>query len=121
MRSLRAFPRIHVVKVYDENAARLAAFSKYWKVPAAASMAEILDDGAGSAPLILNLTNPASHFEVNRICLNAGKHVYSEKPLALDFSEAQTLCTVAARKGLMIGSAPCNVLGEAAQTLWSAV
>ena len=69
----------------------------------------------------MNLTNPASHFEVSRACLEAGKHVYSEKPLATNMDDARALCALAESKGLMLASAPCSVLGEAAQTLWLAL
>ena len=34
-----------------------------------------------SIAVVVNLTNPASHFEVTKASLNADKHVYSEKPL----------------------------------------
>jgi predicted dehydrogenase len=71
--------------------------------------------------LIVNLTNPGSHFVVSRACLEAGKHVYSEKPLAMNMEEAQALCGLAANRNLVLASAPCSVLGEAAQTLWLAV
>ena len=41
--------------------------------------------------LVLNLTNPRSHYEVTRASLEAGKHVYSEKPLAMQLDEAEAL------------------------------
>ena len=58
---------------------------------------------------------------MSRACLEAGKHVYSEKPLATDMGEARALCALAESKGVMLASAPCSVLGEAAQTLWLAL
>ena len=84
-------------------------------------MEAMLSDGVDKPEIILNLTNPASHFQVSRSCLEAGKHVYSEKPLATAIEEARTLCELAESKGLMLASAPCSVLGQAAQTLWLAV
>jgi predicted dehydrogenase len=71
--------------------------------------------------VVMNLTNPGSHFEVSRAILNAGHHVYCEKPLAMTMEEARTLHTLAAGHGLLIASAPCSVLGEAAQTLGHAL
>src|SRR5207302_1746767 len=71
--------------------------------------------------LVLNLTNPRNHYEVARACLDAGKHVYSEKPIATSWPQAVELVELAERLGLQIVSAPCTVLGEAAQTLWKAV
>ena len=121
MRSLETFPELRVVKATDIDHVRLAAFCKYWKVSGARRLYELLVDGPDSPDLILNLTNPSAHFEVSRACLEAGKHVYSEKPLATSMDEAHALCALAERKGLMLASAPCSLLGEAAQTLWLAV
>jgi predicted dehydrogenase len=121
MRSLKTFPEIRVVRAYDTDQARLLAFCSYWKVPAALRMEELLGDGENSPEIILNLTNPGSHFEVSRACLEAEKHVYSEKPLATTMDKARALCALAESKGLMLASAPCSVLGEAAQTLWLAL
>jgi predicted dehydrogenase len=120
MRSLMTFPWITVVKAYDIDKRRLATFCNYWQISPAENLAELLD-GPGSANLVLNLTNPGAHFEISKLCLEAGRHVYSEKPLANTMSEAITLHAVARDKGLLLASAPCSVLGEAAQTLWLAL
>ena len=121
MRSLATFPQIEVVGAFDIDRSRLAEFCSYWKVPPAASMSELLGGEADSPTLILNLTNPSAHFDVSAACLDAGKHVYSEKPLALDMESAKKLCALAEQKSLMLASAPCSLLGEAAQTLWLAL
>jgi predicted dehydrogenase len=120
MRSLQTFPEIEVVAAFDINGSRLEQFSRYWGVPAARSIAEILES-PGSADLILNLTNPGSHFEVSRACLQAGKHVYSEKPLAIEMDQARELHRLALENGVHLASAPCSVLGKAAQTAWLAI
>ena len=65
--------------------------------------------------LVLNLTTPPLHTEVNRMVLNAGKHVYSEKPAALDLSEANETLKMAKEKGLRVGSAPDTFLGAGLQ------
>jgi predicted dehydrogenase len=67
------------------------------------------------------LTNPRSHFAISKACLEAGKHVYSEKPLAMSFSEAQELVQLAGRNKLVIASAPSRILAETAQTMWRAL
>jgi predicted dehydrogenase len=121
MRSLNTFPQVRVVKAYDIDPARLSEFCAHWKVPAAQSLEELTGNGSNSPSLILNLTNPAAHFQVSRACLQAGKHVYSEKPIALDMSSARELCALASERSLLLASAPCSVLGEAAQTLWRAI
>ncbi len=119
MRSLQTFPHIVVDCAFDIDAARLRVFCKYWNVRAAGSLEELLQ--APGVELVLNLTNPGAHFEVSRACLAAGRHVYSEKPLAMDMDDARTLVDLAAASGLMLASAPCSLLGEAAQTLWASV
>jgi predicted dehydrogenase len=119
MRSLRTFPQISVFSAYDIDPARLAAFCSHWGVRAASSLGEVLQEQA--VDLVLNLTNPSAHFAVSEACLLAGKHVYSEKPLATDMEGARRLHALSRSSGLMLASAPCSVLGETAQTLWSSV
>ncbi|GGG78318.1 oxidoreductase [Salipiger pallidus] len=120
MRSLAAMDGIEVALVYDHDAPRLDRFCAHWSLPSSGSLIEFL----GSVPpgaVVLNLTNPSAHYELNRACLEAGHHVYSEKPLALEVSEAKELHALAAQRGLLLASAPCSVLGEAAQTLGHAI
>lgn len=71
---------------------------------------------ADDIDLIVNLTIPDAHFDVSRKALEAGKHVYSEKPYVLSVDEADTLSELAVRNGLRIGSAPDTFLGGAHQT-----
>jgi predicted dehydrogenase len=65
---------------------------------------------------VLNLTIPAAHAEVDLRVLEAGKHVYGEKPLALSPAEAEPILRLAEEKGLRVGSAPDTVLGTGIQT-----
>jgi predicted dehydrogenase len=83
------------------------------------SLGEVLNDPR--VELVLNLTNPRSHYTVSRACLESGKHVYSEKPLAMTLPEAQELVRLAKQKGLHIASAPSRVLAETGQTMWKAL
>ncbi|AWN55619.1 oxidoreductase [Methylobacterium sp. 17Sr1-1] len=118
MRSLATLPEVTVAGAWDIDLDRLHAFRKYWRVPAATS----LDDLIGRRPdLILNLTNPGSHYAVSLACLEAGLPVYSEKPLATRLDDARHLHRVATERGVMLASAPCSALGESAQILWKAL
>eukprot|EP00581_Thalassiosira_minuscula_P021723 CAMPEP_0184435714 /NCGR_PEP_ID=MMETSP0738-20130409/505991_1 /TAXON_ID=385413 /ORGANISM="Thalassiosira miniscula, Strain CCMP1093" /LENGTH=213 /DNA_ID=CAMNT_0026802225 /DNA_START=36 /DNA_END=674 /DNA_ORIENTATION=+ len=120
MRSFAAHPDIAVTQVFDHDPNRLKAFADHWNLHTADSLERLL----GNLPqgsLVLNLTNPGAHYEVSRACLDAGHHVYSEKPLATDMADAISLHELAAQKGLLLSSAPCSVLGEAAQTLAKAI
>ena len=66
--------------------------------------------------IVLNLTRPYEHFEVTRAALEAGKHVYSEKPLGASLKEGLELVRLAKGKGLMLGGAPDTFLGAGIQT-----
>ena len=65
--------------------------------------------------LVVNLTIPRAHVEVGLKCLAAGKHVYSEKPLGINFAEGRKLLDAANKAGLRIGSAPDTFLGGSHQ------
>lgn len=66
--------------------------------------------------LVINLTIPASHAAVSMQILQAGKHVYSEKPLAIELADAQTLLALASEKNLRVGCAPDTFMGAGIQT-----
>ncbi|MEE1654740.1 Gfo/Idh/MocA family oxidoreductase [Microvirga sp. CF3062] len=61
--------------------------------------------------LVVNLTVPAAHFGVSLAALSAGKHVFSEKPLAVDFEQGRRLVDEAEARGLHLGCAPDTFLG----------
>ena len=63
--------------------------------------------------LVLNLTIPAAHFDISMQALSAGKHVFTEKPLAVTAEAGHHLVTTAAARGLALGSAPDTFLGAA--------
>lgn len=66
--------------------------------------------------VILNLTRPYEHHEVTKEALLHGKHVYSEKPLAVDMDEAKELVALAQEKQLRLGGAPDTFMGAGIQT-----
>lgn len=120
MRSMIASALPKPVLVFDRDPDRLRVFCKYWDLePAASEAAFFASLETGS--LVLNLTNPSSHFDVSKTALREGHHVYSEKPVTLAFEQAAVLVALASAKGLQFASAPCSVLGQAAQTLIKAV
>jgi predicted dehydrogenase len=65
--------------------------------------------------LIVNLTIPRAHVDVGLRALAAGKHVYSEKPLGINYAEGRKLLGAANKAGLRIGSAPDTFLGGSHQ------
>ena len=62
---------------------------------------------------MLNLTIPAAHFDISMQALAAGKHVFTEKPLAVEAEAGRPLVAAAATRGLALGSAPDTFLGAA--------
>lgn len=66
--------------------------------------------------IVINLTIPAVHAEVNRRILAAGKHPYCEKPFALSADDTAAVVSEAAAAGLRVGSAPDTFLGSGLQT-----
>lgn len=67
--------------------------------------------------VILNLTIPAAHVEINLAALDAGKHAYCEKPFGLDAAEGEGVLARADASGLRVGCAPDTFLGGGHQTV----
>jgi predicted dehydrogenase len=65
--------------------------------------------------VIINLTIPSAHKEIIMKSLNAGKHCFSEKPLAMNFNEGLEIAELAKSKNLYVGCAPDTFLGAAGQ------
>jgi len=119
MTTLSDYPWIHVAGVFDIDEKRMDTFANYYKLNKFNSFDQLLEDKRIS--IILNLTNPRSHFEISRRALDAGLNVYSEKPLAMSYEDSEELVSLAEGKGLSISSAPCSLLGNTAQMLWRGV
>lgn len=67
--------------------------------------------------VILNLTIPAAHHDIDMAALQAGKHVYSEKPLSITMEDGQEILDLAKKKNLLVGCAPDTFLGARMQTM----
>tara|TARA_B100000029_G_scaffold394174_1_gene391618 strand:+ start:248 stop:1375 length:1128 start_codon:yes stop_codon:yes gene_type:complete len=79
----------------------------------ALSVEEILS--SQEVDLIINLTIPSAHKEIIIKSLNAGKHCFSEKPLAINLKEGMEIFELANLRKLYVGSAPDTFLGAAGQ------
>jgi predicted dehydrogenase len=119
MSTLPNHPQLELSGIFDRNPDRAQRFAEFHHVRRYKSLEQLLNDP--SVDLVANLTNPKSHFEVSMAALRAGKHVYSEKPLAMNLADAQALVEYATAQKLLLAGAPCNVLGESAQTIWKAL
>jgi predicted dehydrogenase len=119
MSTLGNHKQLELAGVYDRNPERARAFSEFHHTRSYEALDAVLADS--SVELIANLTNPGSHFEVSMAALKAGKHVYSEKPLAMALADAEAVVQFSKSQNLTLAGAPCNVLGESAQTMWKAL
>ncbi len=81
----------------------------------AETLADLLADDEIS--IVINLTVPAAHAEVNAAILAAGKHVYTEKPFAVTYAEAKATMDQADAAGLRVGCAPDTFLGAGHQSV----
>lgn len=117
--TIKDYSNLKINGIYDKIPERAALLSKKYDLPIYSRLEDMFSDD--DVTIVLNLTNPDSHYEINRKILEAGKHVYSEKPLAMKFQEACELYNLAKSKDLQIVSAPCSLLGEQAQTAWKAL
>lgn len=93
--------------------------AKKFDIPRVLTPQELISDN--SIDCVLNLTVPTAHFGISNAALEAGKHVYTEKPFATSLVEAKKLIETATAKGLMIGSAPDTFLGGRWQTVRSLI
>ncbi len=105
---------VSVVMVADLDTDRAAARAAEYGVPASGTVAELL--ARDDIEIVVNLTIPAAHVPVALDALAAGKHVWSEKPFALDLASGRALLDEAHRSGLRVACAPDTVLGAGIQT-----
>jgi predicted dehydrogenase len=112
--SMTRYPDLDVRIVADVFRDRAAEQAVKFGARRAGSADEALaDDGV---EIVVNLTNPVAHFDVSMKALAAGKHVWTEKPFAVELDEGRTLQQMAADAGLRIGCAPDTFLGPGLQT-----
>ncbi|MBN9499307.1 MAG: Gfo/Idh/MocA family oxidoreductase [Alphaproteobacteria bacterium] len=114
--NMAKYPWLRVTAAFDRDHSRLTRFAAQHSLCTYETLDELLREE--STLLILNLTGPDSHYAVSAAALSAGKHVYSEKPFATTMQDAAGLLRIAAENGVELASAPCSVLGRAAQTTW---
>lgn len=107
------FDILDIVAVTDLDFQRATAKAQRYGVKAYAPT-ELLADP--DIEIVVNLTIPAAHYEVSRMAIEAGKSVYSEKPLAIHLDEGRQLLEAAQAKGVRIGCAPDTFLGGGLQT-----
>ncbi|MEM8729302.1 MAG: Gfo/Idh/MocA family oxidoreductase [Pseudomonadota bacterium] len=119
MTTLPKHPRIEIAGVADQNMDRVRAVGDCYGLNVYDSAEALLANP--EIEIVANFTSIESHYAVSRAALDAGKHVYSEKPFTTTMEDAQTLAKLARKKGLRLSCAPSNALSATVQTLWKAV
>ncbi|HEY1701280.1 MAG TPA: Gfo/Idh/MocA family oxidoreductase [Trebonia sp.] len=118
LRTLAGYPDIEVRGIADLHVERARKQASAHGIGFAGSADELL--AADDIELVLNLTIPAAHADVARAAIESGRHVWGEKPLALDRASGAAVLKAAAANGVAVGSAPDTILGpgiQAAQRL----
>lgn len=119
MRTRWAHPELDIRGVYDIDTARSAIVSQHYGFKVYQNYEALLTDP--EVAIVINLTSIHSHYDVIKRALNAGKHVYSEKPLTTNLAQTKELFALAKTRGLILTGAPCNLYTDSITTMWKAI
>ncbi|PZU07026.1 Gfo/Idh/MocA family oxidoreductase [Sphingomonas sp.] len=119
MRTRWAYPEIEICGVFDRDEKRAAVVHAHYGFPLYPDLGTLLADAR--VEVVINLTNIASHFAVTKAALEAGKHVFTEKPITTDLAATRELFAIAEAQGRVLAAAPCNLHSDAVSTVWKAV
>lgn len=111
---LKQFEILEVKSCSDLIPERSQGSAAEFGIPVVCTTEEIMADP--EIQIVVNLTTPKSHYEVDKAALLAGKNVHGEKPFTVTRAQGQELLALAAAKGLLIGGAPDTFLGGGIQT-----
>jgi hypothetical protein len=113
-----AFPTFDVVACADVDEQLSRSFADTHNLEVASVDELIVGDGVD---VVLNLTPPAAHFALVSATVEAGKHSYTEKPLAVSVDAGRTLLAQAQERDVRIGCAPDTFLGSAYESARAAI
>ncbi|HSN44232.1 MAG TPA: Gfo/Idh/MocA family oxidoreductase [Propionibacteriaceae bacterium] len=111
--ALSEFPDVSVRIIGDMNRELAAERAATYGIPESGGPEDVL--ACADVEIVINVTPPQFHAQVSRSILDAGKNVYSEKPLAVDPDDGRALLDHAAALGLVVASAPDITLNSAFQ------
>ena len=115
LKNCARFPELEVVACASLDLGESRAKAAQHGIPRACLPEDIFDDPRIDA--VLNLTIPAAHAEISLKALEAGKHVYAEKPFVTSMADGKRVLELARTKGLLVGNAPDTFLGGRWQTV----
>lgn len=114
LRTARTFAILDCAALADIDLERARARAQEFEIPKACSVTELL--AMPEIEIVVNLTTPQAHLEISLAAIAAGKHVYTEKPLAVNRADGAKILAAAAEKGVRVGCAPGTFLGGGLQT-----
>jgi predicted dehydrogenase len=114
LRTSQTFAILDTVALADIDLPRAQARAQEFNVPRACTVAELL--AIPEIEIVVNLTTPQAHLEISLAAIAAGKHVYTEKPLAVNRADGAKILAAAQAKGVRVGCAPGTFLGGGLQT-----
>jgi predicted dehydrogenase len=114
LQNMTSFGDLEVLYCADIDLSRAKGQADKYGVPAAGGTDQALSHPG--VEIVVNLTIPAVHASVSGAAIAAGKHVWTEKPLALDVASGRSFMDSASQAGLLVGCAPDTVLGAGLQT-----
>ncbi len=112
--NLTKYKSTEVVACADLDISRAEAAAAKYGIPLALSTVDLLKHP--DVDLVLNLTIPNAHASVALAAVEAGKHVYNEKPLTISLEDGEQLIEKAASKNVRVGCAPDTFMGAGIQT-----
>lgn len=115
MENCGRFEILDLVACADMDLNRAHEQAEQYGIPLVYTVDQLLEDS--EIEIVINLTIPAAHAEITLRALEAGKHVYVEKPLTVTREEGRKVLELAAEKRLLVGSAPETFLGAGIQTV----
>ncbi len=114
LNAAKFFQAFRIAALADLERERAQARADEYGVGKVLSVDDLITDP--EVDLVINLTIPSAHAAVNKQILEAGKSVYSEKPLGTVREDATPILEIAESKGLRVGCAPDTFLGAGLQT-----
>lgn len=112
--AMARFPDLRVRFLADLDVEQAARRAAEFGIPRSGSVDDLLaDDGI---EIVVNLTIPAAHVEVGMRVVESGRHVWSEKPLALNTADGRALLQAGRAAGVRVACAPDTVLGAGLQS-----
>ena len=117
--NLKKYAATEIVAVADIDADRAASVAEKHVIAKSLTPQQLVEDS--EVELVLNLTIPGAHYSVQKLAVENGKHVYTEKPLTAERVEAAEILELAAKNGVRVGGAPDTFLGGGHQACREAI